>query len=148
MSTIDMVFSLQQLREKCREQWQPLFVVFIDLKKVFDYHILHCMPAKDSTHHLPYIHTCVPRPLSFRFILSFGSFSFPSLVNSYNQPLPPEGIRLQQQLQESQPSVGISRKGNRDELQLFGPLLMSLTFTFTRLPASQRGLSLSGNLSP
>ena len=31
-STTDMVFSLRQLQEKCREQ-QPLFVAFIDLTK-------------------------------------------------------------------------------------------------------------------
>ena len=31
-----MVFSLRQLQEKCREQWQPLFVAFIDLTKAFD----------------------------------------------------------------------------------------------------------------
>ena len=30
-STIDTVFSLRQLQEKCREQRQPLFVAFIDL---------------------------------------------------------------------------------------------------------------------
>ncbi|XP_076451258.1 uncharacterized protein LOC143287199 [Babylonia areolata] len=35
-STIDMVFSLQQLQEKCWEQRQPLYVAFIDLTKAFD----------------------------------------------------------------------------------------------------------------
>ena len=35
-STIDMVFSLRQLQEKCREQRQPLFIAFIDLTKAFD----------------------------------------------------------------------------------------------------------------
>ena len=35
-STIDMIFSLRQLQEKCREQRQPLFVAFIDLTKAFD----------------------------------------------------------------------------------------------------------------
>ena len=35
-STIDMIFSLKQLQEKCREQRQPLFVAFIDLTKAFD----------------------------------------------------------------------------------------------------------------
>ena len=34
-STIDMI-SLKQLKEKCREQRQPLFVAFIDLTKAFD----------------------------------------------------------------------------------------------------------------
>ena len=35
-STIDMVFALRQLQEKCREQRQSLFVAFIDLMKAFD----------------------------------------------------------------------------------------------------------------
>ncbi|KAL0195112.1 hypothetical protein M9458_008684, partial [Cirrhinus mrigala] len=35
-STIDMVFTLRQLQEKCREQRRPLFLAFIDLTKVFD----------------------------------------------------------------------------------------------------------------
>ena len=35
-STIDMVFSITQLQEICREQRQPLFIVFVDLTKAFD----------------------------------------------------------------------------------------------------------------
>ena len=35
-STIDMVFSLCQLQEKCREQQMPLYIAFIDLTKAFD----------------------------------------------------------------------------------------------------------------
>ena len=35
-STIDMVFSVRQLQEKCREQGKPLFMAFIDLTKAFD----------------------------------------------------------------------------------------------------------------
>lgn len=35
-STIDMVFSLRQLQEKCREQRQPLYLAFVDLTKAFD----------------------------------------------------------------------------------------------------------------
>ena len=35
-STADMIFSLRQLQEKCREQNMPLYVAFIDLTKVFD----------------------------------------------------------------------------------------------------------------
>jgi len=34
--TIDMIFSLRQLQEKCREQEKPLYVAFIDLTKAFD----------------------------------------------------------------------------------------------------------------
>ena len=35
-STIDMIFSLRPLQEKCREQQMPLYVAFIDLTKAFD----------------------------------------------------------------------------------------------------------------
>lgn len=35
-STVDMIFSLRQLQEKCREQYNPLCIDFIDLTKVFD----------------------------------------------------------------------------------------------------------------
>ena len=35
-STIDMIFSVCQLQEKCREQGMPLYVAFIDLTKAFD----------------------------------------------------------------------------------------------------------------
>ena len=33
---MDMIFSLCQLQEKCREQQQPLFIAFVDLTKAFD----------------------------------------------------------------------------------------------------------------
>nr|KAG5705334.1 hypothetical protein BaRGS_011106 [Batillaria attramentaria] len=35
-STVDMIFVLRQLQEKCTEQNMPLFSVFIDLTKAFD----------------------------------------------------------------------------------------------------------------
>ena len=35
-SMVDMVFSLCQLQEKCREQQMPLYIAFIDLTKAFD----------------------------------------------------------------------------------------------------------------
>ena len=35
-STVDMIFSLRQLQEKCKEQQMPLYVAFIDLTKAFD----------------------------------------------------------------------------------------------------------------
>ena len=34
--TTDMIFSIRQLQEKCREQQQPLYMAFIDLTKAFD----------------------------------------------------------------------------------------------------------------
>ena len=35
-STVDMIFSVRQLQEKCREQQMPLYIAFIDLTKAFD----------------------------------------------------------------------------------------------------------------
>ena len=35
-SEVDLIFSLRQLQEKCREQKMPLYVTFINLTKVFD----------------------------------------------------------------------------------------------------------------
>ena len=35
-STIDMIFTLRQIQEKCREQGKPLYLTFIDLTKVFN----------------------------------------------------------------------------------------------------------------
>ena len=34
--TVDMIFSIRQLQEKCREQQKPLYIAFIDLTKAFD----------------------------------------------------------------------------------------------------------------
>ncbi|XP_076067758.1 uncharacterized protein LOC143040564 [Oratosquilla oratoria] len=34
--TTDMIFILRQLQEKCHEQYQPLYMAFIDLTKAFD----------------------------------------------------------------------------------------------------------------
>ena len=35
-STVDMIFALRQLQEKCREQQKPLYIAFVDLTKAFD----------------------------------------------------------------------------------------------------------------
>ena len=35
-STVDMIFSIRQLQEKCQEQQMQLHIAFIDLTKVFD----------------------------------------------------------------------------------------------------------------
>ena len=35
-STVDMIFSIRQLQEKCREQQMPLYIAFIHLTKAFD----------------------------------------------------------------------------------------------------------------
>ncbi len=58
-STIEMVFSVRQLQEKCREQNQPLHLVDIDLTKAFD------LVSRDSLFYrtLPLI-GCPPKLLS------------------------------------------------------------------------------------
>ena len=35
-STVDMIFSLRQLQEKCVEQQRSLYITFVDLTKAFD----------------------------------------------------------------------------------------------------------------
>jgi len=59
--TSDMIFSLRQLQEKCREQRRPLYIAFIDLTKAFDlvsrgglFLLLRKMgcPPPSSQHHL------------------------------------------------------------------------------------------------
>ena len=35
-STVDMIFSIRQVQEKCREQQKPLYIAFMDLTKAFD----------------------------------------------------------------------------------------------------------------
>lgn len=35
-STVDMIFTARQLQEKCREQYEDLFMAFVDLSKAFD----------------------------------------------------------------------------------------------------------------
>ena len=35
-STVDMIFCLRQLQEKCIEQDRPLYMVFVDFGKAFD----------------------------------------------------------------------------------------------------------------
>ena len=35
-STVDMIFCLRQLQEKCVEQDRPLYMVFVDISKAFD----------------------------------------------------------------------------------------------------------------
>ena len=43
---VDMIFSARQIAEKCREHDDSLFILFVDLKKVYDsiytYQNLHC----------------------------------------------------------------------------------------------------------
>ena len=57
-STINMVFSLRQLQKKCREQWQPLFVAFIDLTKAFH------LESRDGLFKILPEFGCPPRLLS------------------------------------------------------------------------------------
>eukprot|EP00745_Piridium_sociabile_P043277 TRINITY_DN8831_c0_g1_i1.p1 TRINITY_DN8831_c0_g1~~TRINITY_DN8831_c0_g1_i1.p1 ORF type:complete len:1016 (+),score=240.62 TRINITY_DN8831_c0_g1_i1:1061-4108(+) len=57
-STIDMVFSLRQLQEKCKEQRRPLFIAFIDLTKAFD------LVSRDGLFRILHKIGCPPRLLS------------------------------------------------------------------------------------
>ena len=57
-STIDMIFSLRQLQEKCREQHQPLYLAFIDLTKAFD------LVSRDGLFKMLPLIGCPPKLLS------------------------------------------------------------------------------------
>ena len=57
-STVDMIFSLCQLQEKCREQNQPLYIVFIDLTKTFD------LVSRDGLFKMLPLIGCPPKLLS------------------------------------------------------------------------------------
>ena len=57
-STADMVFSVRQLQEKCREQRQPLYIAFLDLTKAFD------LVSRDSPFHILSRTGCPPKLLS------------------------------------------------------------------------------------
>ena len=67
-STVDMIFSIRQLQEKCRDQQMPLYIAFIDLTKAFDFvsrqdlfHLLKkigCPTPSCTTSSLPFTRTC------------------------------------------------------------------------------------------
>ena len=62
-STNDMIFSIRQLQEKCREQRMPLYMVFIDLTKAFD------LVSRDGLFRILDLVGCPPKLL--RFVRSF-----------------------------------------------------------------------------
>lgn len=84
-STVDMIFSLRQLQEKCREQQMPLYISFIDLTKAFDlvsrdglFKILHkigCPPKLQSL--IESFHTDMKGTVQFN-----GSCSEPFSISS------------------------------------------------------------------
>ena len=57
-STVDMLFSLHWLQEKCREQNQPLYVTFIDLTKAFN------LVSRDGLFKMLPLIGCPPKLLS------------------------------------------------------------------------------------
>jgi len=57
-STVDMIFSVRQLQEKCREQNQPLYLAFIDLTKAFD------LVSRDGLFRMLDLIGCPPKLLS------------------------------------------------------------------------------------
>ena len=58
-STVDMILSLRQLQEKCKEQQQPLYIAFIDLTKAFD------LVIRDGLFKILPLLGCPPKLLSF-----------------------------------------------------------------------------------
>ena len=62
-STVDMIFSLRQLQEMCRDQQQPLFIAFIDLTKAFD------LVSRSGLFHLLKKIGCPPKLL--QMVISF-----------------------------------------------------------------------------
>ncbi|PFX23928.1 LINE-1 retrotransposable element ORF2 protein [Stylophora pistillata] len=58
-STVDMIFSLRQLKEKCKEQQQPLCIPFNDVAKPFD------LVSRDGLFKIPPLLGCPPKLLSF-----------------------------------------------------------------------------------
>ena len=58
-STVDMIFSLRQLQEKCREQQRPPFIAFIDLTKAFD------MVSREGLFDILHLIGCPPKLLNF-----------------------------------------------------------------------------------
>lgn len=58
-STVDMIFSLRQLQEKCKEKQQPLFIAFIDLTKAFD------LVSRDGLFKILPLIGCPPKLLNF-----------------------------------------------------------------------------------
>ena len=57
-STINMIFSVRQLQEKCREQNKPLYLAFIDLTKAFD------LVSRSGLFHILKKVSCPPRLLA------------------------------------------------------------------------------------
>ena len=62
-STINMIFSLKQIKEKCQEQRQPLYIAFVDLTKAFD------LVSRSGLFALLEKIGCPPKPL--KLIVSF-----------------------------------------------------------------------------
>ena len=56
--TVDMIFVARQLQEKCQEQYDNLFITFIDLTRAFDtvcryglWLIMESSAAQENAHH-------------------------------------------------------------------------------------------------
>ena len=81
-STIDMVFSLRQLQEKCREQQQPLFIAFIDLTKAFD------LVSRDGLFKLLPRIGCPPKLLSIIQSFHDGMMGTVSFDGNLSTPFP------------------------------------------------------------
>ncbi|XP_022793403.1 uncharacterized protein LOC111332355 [Stylophora pistillata] len=78
-STVDMIFSLRQLQEKCKEQQQPLYIAFIDLTKAFD------LVSRDGLFKI--------LPLLLSFIKSFHDGFWVQCSMTKTEPRPKVAIR-------------------------------------------------------
>ena len=79
-STTDMVFSLRQLQEKCREQHQPLYIAFIDLTKAFD------LVSRDGLFKLLPKIGCPPKLLNIIRSFHDGMQGIVQYDGSYSEP--------------------------------------------------------------
>ena len=81
-STIDMVFSVRQLQEKCRKQRRPLYLAFIDLTKAFDY------VSRDGLFSLLEKIGCPPKLLAMVKAFHSGMMSTVQYNGSSSDPFP------------------------------------------------------------
>ena len=68
-SAVDMIFSLSQLQEECREQNQPLYIAFIDLTKAFN------LVSRDGLFKMPPLIGCPQKLLSMSTVQFDGNVS-------------------------------------------------------------------------
>ena len=81
-STVDMIFSLRQLQEKCQEQGKPLYVAFIDLTKAFD------LVSRDGLFRILDKVGCPPKLKNFIESFHTGMMGTVQFNGSLSEPFP------------------------------------------------------------